>query len=42
MKVESGIEQERGGEEVEGGEGEGGGAKVKKGDLEKRFAFRNK
>lgn len=43
MKVESGIEQERGGEEVEGGGVGGAGAeREKKGDLEKRFAFRKK
>lgn len=38
MKVESGIEQERGGEEVEE---EGGGKKWGAG-FEKRLAFRNK
>lgn len=39
MKVESGIEQERGGDEVEGG---GGQKEKKREDLEKRVAFRNK
>lgn len=41
VKVESGIEQERGGEKVEGkagGEPKG----KKRGDLENRVAFRNK
>ena len=40
MKVESGIEQERGGEEVEGAARGGGQKEKKEGDLEKRVAFR--